>query len=169
MKPQAQGYVPSHPGIVEVKFGDGELDSGLVALKDFEPDTVIASVYGTTIGPKAYTSVQCGRGENDHIELNSDLVYVNHSCDPNVAFDLSSPDREQWHLRALKSINARQQLTFFYPSTEWAMDQPFDCRCGASNCLGTIRGAQSLSREELLARGYVSPWILHAVQKRDGA
>lgn len=33
MKPQAQGYELSHPGIVEVKFGDGELDSGLVARK----------------------------------------------------------------------------------------------------------------------------------------
>lgn len=33
MKPQAQGYVPSHPGVVEIVFGDGELDSGLVARK----------------------------------------------------------------------------------------------------------------------------------------
>lgn len=22
-------------------------------------------------------------------------------------------------------------VTFFYPSTEWELDQPFDCRCGA--------------------------------------
>ncbi|VDB85019.1 unnamed protein product [Peniophora sp. CBMAI 1063] len=169
MKPQAQGYKPSHPGVVEVKFGDGELDSGLIAKKDFAAGAIIASVSGTTKGPKAYTSVQCGPGENDHIELNSDLVYVNHSCDPNTAFDLSSPDRSQWNLRALKSIKEGEQLTFFYPSTEWAMDQPFDCRCGASNCLGKISGAHVLSREALLSRGYVSPWILDAVTQRDRA
>lgn len=28
-----------------------------------------------TKGPKTYTSVQYGPGSNDHIELNSDLVY----------------------------------------------------------------------------------------------
>jgi hypothetical protein len=29
---------------------------------------------------------------------------VNHSCEPNVAFNLSSPDRANWHIRALKRI-----------------------------------------------------------------
>jgi SET domain len=39
---------------------------------------------------------------------------VNHSCDPNTAFDLSSPDQAEWHMRALKRIAAgepgKQQL-----------------------------------------------------------
>jgi hypothetical protein len=80
---------------------------------------------------------------------------VNHSCDPAVALDLSSPDRSLWHVRALKDIEVGDSgmpsaaastcqridhwsdaqlslsVTFFYPSTEWAMAQPFDCKCGS--------------------------------------
>lgn len=33
---------------------------------------------------------------------------VNHSCDPNVAFDLSSSDPAEWHIRALRRIDAGQ-------------------------------------------------------------
>lgn len=29
---------------------------------------------------------------------------VNHSCEPNVVFDLSSSDTSKWHVRALKPI-----------------------------------------------------------------
>lgn len=35
---------------------------------------------GLTKGQKAYTSVQCGRGPEDHIELNSDLVYSEYQA-----------------------------------------------------------------------------------------
>jgi len=35
----------------------------------------MAVLKGVTKAQKAYTSVQCGRGPEDHIELNSDLVY----------------------------------------------------------------------------------------------
>ena len=81
----------------------------------------------------------------------NDLFYpANHSCDPNVAFDLSAEDTSQWHVRALKPIKAGDPcesrdtltlsvltsvetvtVTFFYPSTQWTMAQPFDCLCGS--------------------------------------
>jgi hypothetical protein len=35
----------------------------------------MAALTGLTEGNKAYTSVQCGTGPDDHVELNSDLVY----------------------------------------------------------------------------------------------
>jgi hypothetical protein len=31
------------------------------------------------------------------------------------------------------------ELRCFYPSTEWAMAEGFDCKCGAPECLGFIR------------------------------
>jgi len=58
-------------------------------------------------------------------------------------------------------------VTFFYPSNEWLMVQPFGCMCGAPSCLRRIEGAAILSREELLARGAVNPWISDAIQQRD--
>ena len=32
------------------------------------------------------------------------LLEVTHSCEPNVAFDMSSRDRSQWHVRAVQAI-----------------------------------------------------------------
>ncbi|KAJ3550340.1 hypothetical protein NMY22_g543 [Coprinellus aureogranulatus] len=167
MKPSQENYTPSHPGL-EVKFVPGDFSSGLVATRPFKAGELVARLDGLTRGPKRYTSVQCGPGEDDHIELNSDLVYVNHSCDPNVAFDLSSPDPDGWHLRTLKPIQAGEPLTFFYPSTEWDMDQPFKCECSAKSCLGSIRGAKYLSLKQLADRGFVNSYILKLVSERDG-
>ncbi|KAJ3576468.1 hypothetical protein NP233_g409 [Leucocoprinus birnbaumii] len=125
-KPSRIGYTPTYPQFI-VDFGDGEFSSCLRAAQAFKAGEYLVPLDASrlTKGPKAYTSVQCGPGPEDHIELNSDLVYVNHSCEPNIAFDLSSPNPDDWHLRALKRIEPGNSITFFYPSTEWDMDQPF--------------------------------------------
>lgn len=48
-----------------------------------------------------------------------------------------------------RGLKAGQELTFFYPSTEWDMAQGFDCFCGSEKCLGYISGAKNLSRNDL--------------------
>jgi hypothetical protein len=48
-----------------------------------------------------------------------------------------------------KGLKAGQELTFFYPSTEWDMDQGFDCFCGSENCLGYIGGAKNMTPAQL--------------------
>ncbi|KAH9004694.1 hypothetical protein EDB86DRAFT_2884976 [Lactarius hatsudake] len=164
---ERESYVPSHPGLFQVNFKPGNYGSVLIACKDFEAAEVIAHLAGLTKAPRSYATMQCGRGPDDHVLLNSDLLYVNHSCDPNIAFDLSSPDQSKWRAYALKRIAIGEPLTFFYPSTEWLMDQPFDCTCGAPSCLRRIGGAAILSKEELLSRGAVNSWIFDAIQQRD--
>ena len=72
------------------------------------------------------------------------LQYINHSCAPNVFFD--SSDR---FLKAIDKIEIGEELTFFYPSTEWLMDRAFHYHCQSKNCLGTIRGAAYLLLEIL--------------------
>jgi hypothetical protein len=47
-------------------------------------------------------------------------------------------------LVALKEILEEDEMTFFYPSTEWEMTQSFTCYCGSSNCIGEIKGASFL-------------------------
>lgn len=90
-----------------------------------------------------YLTVQVA--ENKHITLKPTfLQYINHSCDPNVFFDTTS-----MQLICLRPIAANQELTFFYPSTEWQMTQSFDCHCGAYNCLGNISGAANIPNEVL--------------------
>ncbi|KAF9054589.1 hypothetical protein BJ165DRAFT_1338595 [Panaeolus papilionaceus] len=164
MRPTQKSYVPTHRDFI-VEFAPGEYRSALRSLKAFNAGDVLAELKGLTSGTKAYTSVQCGRDQ--HFELNSDLVYINHSCEPNVAFDMSSPDPKKWHLRALKQIKAGDPLEFFYPSTEWNMDQPFNCECGTPSCMGSIQGAKYLTKKEVLARGFVSPWIVELLEERD--
>jgi len=48
-----------------------------------------------------------------------------------------------------KGIAPGDELTFFYPSSEWAMAQPFDCFCGAATCRGRIDGAGNMTRKQL--------------------
>ena len=41
-------------------------------------------------------------------------------------------------------VAAGEELTFFYPSTEWEMASPFICLCGAPNCIHVVAGARFL-------------------------
>ena len=85
------------------------------------------------------------KGENQHIILKPEyLKFINHSCSPNVFFDVSKME-----IRALEKIQAGEELTFFYPSTEWKMEDPFDCLCGSAKCLSRIEGAYKLSADSL--------------------
>jgi len=160
-------YVPSHPGIFEVEFRPGYYCSRLLARKDFEAGEVMVYLTGFTRSPKGYDTLQCGPDPEDHVSQPSDLTYVNHSCDPNTAFNLYCPDRGKWHMYALKRISVGDPVTIFYPSNEWSLDRPFDCTCGAPSCLQGIEGAVVLSEEEVLARGAISPWITDAIRQRD--
>ncbi|KAF7770587.1 hypothetical protein Agabi119p4_6561 [Agaricus bisporus var. burnettii] len=75
-KPSRLGYIQSYPHLL-VDFGDGDFNSCLRATKTFKAGDYVAPLElgKLTKGPKTYTSVQYGPGSNDHIELNSDLVY----------------------------------------------------------------------------------------------
>lgn len=58
---------------------------------------------------------------------------MNHSCAPSAYLKLTPRLRpDEWVLCAGSAgIKAGDDITFFYPSTEWEMAQPFDCACGA--------------------------------------
>ncbi|MET0636358.1 MAG: SET domain-containing protein-lysine N-methyltransferase [Chitinophagaceae bacterium] len=106
------------------------------AQRRYEPGEVLALFSAGEIHSKpSYLTVQVGIDK--HIMLQPEhLQYINHSCDPNVFFDTSSME-----VVAVKRIEEGDEMTFFYPSTEWDMAQPFTCICGTANCLGEIKGA----------------------------
>ena len=88
-----------------------------------------------------YLTVQVD--DNRHIHLDPEyLQFANHSCDPNFFMDT-----ERMEFIALRDIHVGDELLFFYPSTEWKMDRPFQCQCGSPKCLGLISGASALSAE----------------------
>lgn len=99
-----------------------------------------------------YLSVQID--DEHHIMLDPEwLQYINHSCDPNVVFDTRKKE-----VIVVRPIEKGEEITFFYPSTEWSMDRAFDCLCNSDNCLQTIQGAAHLSLE-ILSNYQLSDYI----------
>ncbi|CAI7786638.1 unnamed protein product [Closterium sp. NIES-53] len=123
---------------------DGKaLRAKLVAFVPFQKGQLIAKIEGVSWDvPCSYSTVQYGAQR--HLELNSDLVYMNHSCDPNVAVSVGAME-----VRALQVIPAGAELTFFYPSSEWEMQQPFTCWCGSDKCVRLVAGAKFLTVDKL--------------------
>lgn len=106
---------------------------------------VISKFGAKTISDKPnYLTVQINQFQ--HIMLDPEwLQYINHGCEPNVFFDVD--DRV---LIALRDIEVGEELRFFYPSTEWSMDNGgFDCLCNSSSCIGRVQGAAFLPVEVL--------------------
>ncbi|KAG2450993.1 hypothetical protein HYH02_004265 [Chlamydomonas schloesseri] len=96
-------------------------------------------------------------GPDSHIVLEpAYLLNINHSCAPNTFWNTATMQFE-----ALEEVAAGAELTFFYPSTEWDMETPFDCRCGAAACLGRIAGAKHLCDQQF-ARYRFNQHILDA-------
>lgn len=158
----ASASPPTHPGLLRVVRSPKAFASGAISEVSLPAGAVFAKITTATPGKKAYTSVQTGR--DSHIELNSDLVFCNHSCEPSLNFDMARMEVRVVDDRALKVGDA---LTFFYPSSEWEMDQAFECTCGALGCKRVIEGAKGLSREVL--QGYwLNAHIEELLKERDG-
>jgi hypothetical protein len=57
-----------------------------------------------------------------------------------------------------RGLQPGDELTFFYPSSEWHMAQPFDCFCGSATCRGRIAGAGQMTEKQLegiFLNGYI--------------
>ena len=85
--------------------------------------------------PDRFT-VQIGRTEHTNV---GKLAALNHSCDPNVILDTT-----KLQMVARRDIEKGEELSFFYPSTEWEMDAPFICLCGSTNCIHVVAGSRFL-------------------------
>jgi hypothetical protein len=99
--------------------------------------------------------------EERHILLSPEpLWYTNHSCSPNIFFDT-----ERMEVVCLQDIREGEELCFFYPSTEWAMAEPFKCVCGKPECLGWISGAVDLP-DEVLERYELCAYVVKKWEQR---
>jgi hypothetical protein len=128
--------------------------SALVANRDFVEGEVIALFDDAPLAEQSYLTVQVGPGQ--HVELDV-LSHLNHSCDPNTVIDTCART-----VVAARDIKGGEVLSFFYPSTEWEMDRPFVCECGARDCIKIVAGARHLS-VDTLSRVPVNLHILRAI------
>jgi hypothetical protein len=127
-----------------VLLNNSSNQKSLHATVSFEPGDVICRfAAGITQSYATYLTVQTGA--ESHITLMPEfLQYINHSCSPNVFFNTTTME-----LVCLTQLQPGDEFTFFYPSTEWEMAQPFVCNCGSAACLQLINGASHLSVETL--------------------
>ncbi|MEO6610822.1 MAG: SET domain-containing protein-lysine N-methyltransferase [Chitinophagaceae bacterium] len=140
------------------KVSNGQ--NALFALRSYQPGEVIANFSAGTISAEpTYLTVQVGLSK--HITLQPEfLQYINHSCDPNVFFNTST-----LQLVALREVKEEEEMTFFYPSTEWKMTQTFNCYCGSNGCLGEIKGAAYLPKDAR-AKYQLTDFIQQQLAKR---
>jgi hypothetical protein len=122
--PEIPAWVqPDLTRLLRVEHREGSFASLSRSLVTLPPGAVFARITNPTPATCAYSSVQAS--ETLHIELNCDLVYINHSCAPTLIFDMVA-----WEVRVnpdlQRGLREGDELTFFYPSTEWEMSQPFD-------------------------------------------
>lgn len=131
-------------GFVDVLQNISTNQKSLHAAIAFVPGQTISKFYaGTTQSYATYLTVQTG--VDTHITLEPGfLQYINHSCAPNAFFDTTAME-----LVCLQPLQLGQELTFFYPSTEWDMSQPFVCNCKSNDCLQLINGASHLDQSTL--------------------
>jgi hypothetical protein len=107
---------------------------------DLEPGQVITNFrLKEVLTEPDYLTIQVGEDQHSMVDPLF-LHFTNHSCNPNVVCDI-----QNLQFIAIKPIAKEEELTWFYPSTEWNMNQPFNCICQSGNCLGYIQGSAHLS------------------------
>lgn len=120
---------------------DNALGRGLRATRPIPAETPILRICGTPVAAPDRYSIQADEGR--HLLPDGRVWgFLNHSCAPNcrIAFG-------DWTVVAVQGIAVGEELTFDYLTTEWEMATPFQCRCGAVDCRGLVRGFRHLSPE----------------------
>jgi hypothetical protein len=130
--------------IAEIRIDPITGARSLFAMKNFRADERVVDFIAKSVHSKpSQMTVQIS--ENVHIILLPEcLECANHSCDPNTFFDTTNME-----LVTIKPIQKGDEMTFFYPSAEWDMDQPFNCHCGSEHCVGFIQGAKYLDQKTI--------------------
>lgn len=136
--------IVSEHDFAEVQMNPATNQKSLHVTRAFKAGELISDFSaGSILSYPTYLTVQVG--DDKHITLQPEfLQYINHSCDPSAFFDTTT-----MQLVCLKDLEPGDEVTFFYPSTEWEMSQPFDCHCGSPECLRTISGASQIPGEVL--------------------
>ena len=132
----------------------------------------------TAVAQTTWSSVQTSK--TTHVEFSSGLLYINHSCSPTVEIKVHEPDTEGNYANGTsggvrvagdRDLQVGDEVTFFYPSTEWESPRPFKCLCGTQEsgdgkrCIGTQRGSKFLN-QETLERYFMNQHVVALVSER---
>ena len=147
---------------------------GLFATTDIGKDEIVAAKGGHIVDRKTLREQISPRLGPVEIQIDEDLfiapvsdeeressmLYLNHSCDPNLGI------RGEITFVAMRDIRAGEELT-----RDWAMtdddDYSLECNCGAPNCRKTLTG-KDWQRPDLQKRyaGYFSAYLACKIAMR---
>lgn len=115
---------------------------GLFVVRAVAKDEILIYYDGPVIDHATRYSIQID--DNLHIEGTPESnAYLNHSCAPNTYVDWAGV-----FLRALRNLEAGEELTCNYLTTDWELHEKFVCTCGAPNCYGELKGFKYLSQQQ---------------------
>lgn len=145
----------------KIRLGEGAEGTGVFATEPIRPDERIV---GFRLEFRRKPGRHTLQVDNAHhiAPTGREDDYLNHSCRPNAYVDF-----RDWSVRAAEPIRHGEEVTIDYNTTEWDEPFPFDCRCGAPNCVGHVRGFRHLSAERqasMLPR--VSPYLRRRYEQR---
>ncbi|KAK4938079.1 hypothetical protein LTR10_021400 [Elasticomyces elasticus] len=160
-------YKASHDGIVAAQ-------NGIVAARDLQAGSHLA--YLTSQTPSENTWATLMTSKTTFVDVNSAFLYVNHGCTPNLTLVIFAPDANgsypqgrsgEVRVRSDRNIAKGEELTWFYPQTEWVSARPFQCQCGAASdiCVGLQRGSKYLTRSQLEGHE-LAPHVLALLDER---
>lgn len=111
---------------------------GMIAGRRFEVGEAIWKLTGTPVFGAVTESGPnyIGIGPDVWIDPDKPLDHINHHCSPNSAF---GPRRL---LIALRPIEAHEEITLDYSTTEADPEWQMRCACGASACRGLLHAIQ---------------------------
>jgi len=149
------------PSGVEVRQS-GISSQGLFATKKFNKNKKIFCFVGVLATDEETSPYALQVDENLFLESTCGFDdFLNHSCDPNCYVDF-----KKLHLIAKREINIGDELTINYNTSEYDLvggkeDCSFTCKCGAANCLGTVKGFKHMSPcDQKSLKDFLSPFLL---------
>lgn len=160
-----------HPNVVvsqnEVIEGKGLVASGFIAkgevVSKLEPNQRtyrIDYVLGLSQEQQDAYMHYCYQCDEENVVCeDGDEKYMNHSCDPNTWW------LDDETIIARRDIQAGEEITYDYATTD--VDVPFEmeCRCGEDKCRGTISHLDHLNTEWQEQYGEFLPkHVLRAVE-----
>ena len=138
--------------MLRIEHGGSAYGARLISDQPFAGGQLISRITGyRRVAEATYQTIQTS--DSEHIEELGVIAYLNHSCLPNTLVDTTA-----FTITAARGIAAGEELNFFYPSTEWEMDRPFVCLCGAPQCVRLVAGAKYLS-VDTLSRYFINAHI----------
>jgi SET domain-containing protein len=126
-----------------------EKGRGVFAIRKFaQGETVVIGIQIEEVPKRTIYSLQMDF--NLHVNLDEPARVINHSCEPNTG--VRNNQFGGYDFIALRDIEAGQEVTFDYETTEYESIAVSHCLCGSLDCRGKTLGFKF--REQILRDRY---------------